>query len=355
MSETVVFSTAEGMVPAAADELRAAVPAARSEPVAPGTGLLSGSGVDITDVARRCRTTPVVFVRHLARVVTRVPIAAVAADPACLVTAARETLVGEAPSSIALQMWQDGNPPLPQRTDELWHMVAEGLTTAGYEVGRAGREWVLSICLTPREALVGLNRREDALSDWPGGRVRLSRPPGQISRAEFKLEELFRIAPVRLPAQGTALDLGASPGGWTRVLRQAGLEVWAVDPADLDPRLVPEPGVHHVRTTAGAFLAENRRTFDLVVNDMRMTAEQSASVMLSAATHLAPAGLAIMTLKLPERDPLATVHRALDILRRAYTIDFARQLHHNRHEVTVVATRTRPGRAGATRGRGHRP
>ena len=37
--------------------------------------------------------------------------------------------------------------------------------------------------------MVGLNRLEDSLSDWPGGRMRLARGEERVSRSEFKLEE----------------------------------------------------------------------------------------------------------------------------------------------------------------------
>lgn len=339
MSDAIVFSTAEEMVPAAASELGAALPGARIEHLAPGTGVLTGPRLDITEVARRCRETPIVFVRHLGQVVARLPLAKLADDPDRLASAAVTAMAVMGSPAIALQLWQDGNPALPARPDELWHTVAGRLQEGGYDVTRAGQKWTLSICLTPRVALIGLNRSDDALADWPGGRVRLARASGQISRAEFKLDELVKVAPLPLPAHGDALDLGACPGGWTRVLRRAGLVVWAIDPADLDPRLAADPAVHHIRTTAGPFLAGTDRRFAVVVNDMRMTAEQSATVTLSAAKHLAPGGLAIMTLKLTPHEPVATVHRALAILARAYTIVFARQLHHNRHEVTVVARR----------------
>ncbi len=335
MSDAIVVSTAEEMLPAATAELRAALPGVRVEPLAPGTGLLTGD-LDLATVARICRETPVVFVRHLMREIARLPLAELQARPDRLGEAAVAVLRAEPHHEIALQLWQAGNPDLPHRPDELWHMVADRLTEAGQIVRRAGQEWTLSVCLTPVAALLGLNRSSEALADWPGGRVKLARGREQISRAEFKLEELSKVAPVALPASGVALDLGASPGGWTRVLRQAGLEIWAIDPADLDSRLGDDPRVHHVRATAGRFLAETDQTFDVVVNDMRMTAEQSATVMLSAARHLAPGGLAIMTLKLAPHDPLRTVRNALETLARAYDVTFARQLHHNRHEVTVV-------------------
>ncbi len=177
------------------------------------------------------------------------------------------------------------------------------------------------------------------MADWPGGRVALARGAAQISRAEFKLEEVIQVFNPALPANGIALDLGASPGGWTRVLRQHGLTVWAVDPGDLDPRLAGDAGVHHVKTTAGPFLAQTGHRFDLVVNDMRMTPPRSCELMNVASRRLRPAGLAIMTLKLSPHRPLPVVHQALSALRQSYDVLHARQLYHNRNEITVVARR----------------
>jgi 23S rRNA (cytidine2498-2'-O)-methyltransferase len=184
-----------------------------------------------------------------------------------------------------------------------------------------------------------LNRTADSLVDWPGGRVRLTRTEQRVSRAEFKLEELDHVTAVRLPVSGRALDLGAAPGGWTRILRRRGLAVWAVDPADLDPRVATDRGVRHIRTTAGEFLRSTDLRFDLVVNDLRMDAVRSAHLTGDAAGLLRRGGLAVVTLKLGPDRPLQTVRQCLDLIARDLDVEFARQLHHNRHEVTVIARR----------------
>jgi 23S rRNA (cytidine2498-2'-O)-methyltransferase len=66
---------------------------------------------------------------------------------------------------------------------------------------------------------------------------------GPPSRAYLKLwEALTRLG--AWPQSGdTALDLGASPGGWTWVLATLGARVTAVDKAPLDPRVAAMPGV----------------------------------------------------------------------------------------------------------------
>jgi 23S rRNA (cytidine2498-2'-O)-methyltransferase len=141
---------------------------------------------------------------------------------------------------------------------------------------------------------------------------------------------------VALPSRGVALDLGAAPGGWTRVARRRGLWVVAVDPAGLAPTLRAHPAVRHMRMTAEAYLASGPERFDVIMNDMRMDARDSARLMVAYAGTLQPGGPAIVTLKLPGHNRRGIVDHALDILREAYEVRGARQLFHNRSEITVV-------------------
>ncbi|MEZ4734700.1 MAG: SAM-dependent methyltransferase [Caldilineaceae bacterium] len=164
---------------------------------------------------------------------------------------------------------------------------------------------------------------------------RFAREPEQVSRAEFKLLEALEIFTITLPPRGVALDLGASPGGWTRVLRQHDQYVTAVDPGDLDPRVAADRGVRHKRMTAEQYLANEPDQFDLIVNDMRMDARDSARMMVAYAKQLYRHGLVIMTLKLPEENRRPILDHAFTILQQAYTLVGARQLFHNRSEITV--------------------
>ena len=169
--------------------------------------------------------------------------------------------------------------------------------------------------------------------------MRLRAGSEQISRSEFKLEELAQLFPLDLPAEGRALDLGASPGGWTRILRTHGLEVVAVDPGDLDRKLARDPGVRHERMTAGRFLRSSAERFDLVVNDMRMDVARSAQLVVDAADRLNAEGRAVLTLKVTPRSARRELYEARELLDPAYSLVFARQLHHNRNEVTLVLQR----------------
>jgi 23S rRNA (cytidine2498-2'-O)-methyltransferase len=183
--------------------------------------------------------------------------------------------------------------------------------------------------------LVGLSTPQQNLSDWAGGARRFAREEGQVSRSEFKLLEALEVFGINLPPRGVALDLGASPGGWTRVLRQRDQYVTAVDPGALDERVAVDPGVRHMRMTAEAYLHDEPDQFDLIVNDMRMDGRDSARLMVAYARQLYTHGAAIMTLKLPETRRMPILEHAFDVLRSAYTIAGAKQLFHNRSEITL--------------------
>ncbi|MGY0237019.1 SAM-dependent methyltransferase [Longispora urticae] len=338
--EGVIVSVAEDSFPFAVAEFEGAFGASvRVRRWGPDVGVLTGDGITLAEVARRCLATPLLFPRHLTAVAAQLS-AAESKDVANIGRAALAAVedAGWGPR-FAVQSWASGTAQFGYNSAEAFRNIAEVLRDEGYEVGRAGEEHVLSCCVTPNGVLLGLGDARHSLSDWPGGRVRLARDEAQISRAEFKLEELFHVFPIDLPTRGRAIDYGAAPGGWTRVLRAQGMDVWAIDPGDLDPRLLADRGVHHLRTTAGEFLRSNRSEFDLVVNDMRMDPTLSCQLMNDTARHLRPGGLAIITLKTGTRRVLDTIDNCLRLLGREYELLHARQLHHNRHEVTVVVRR----------------
>ena len=52
-------------------------------------------------------------------------------------------------------------------------------------------------------------------------------------------------------APAAAVDVGAAPGGWTRLLARACAPVYAIDPANLDPDVVALPNVVHIKGLVG--------------------------------------------------------------------------------------------------------
>jgi 23S rRNA (cytidine2498-2'-O)-methyltransferase len=203
---------------------------------------------------------------------------------------------------------------------------------------------VVSILCTSNHGYVGISPVEENLSSWPGGARHFAQTEEQISRAELKLLEALEVFGLTLPEKGRALDLGAAPGGWTRLLLDAGLSVIAVDPARLDERVTRRPHLEHYRGYADDYLEEAKRKayrFDLIVNDMRMDAREAARTLSRAVPCLRKDGFIISVLKLPHTaqgiNPLTTLKEALHILKKSYNVVQTRQLFHNRQEVTVVA------------------
>jgi 23S rRNA (cytidine2498-2'-O)-methyltransferase len=204
---------------------------------------------------------------------------------------------------------------------------------------------VISVLCTATRCYLGISPAEENLSAWPGGARHFAQTSEQISRAEFKLLEALETFGVSLPSHGWALDLGAAPGGWTRLLLEEGLHVVAVDPAKLDARLAKSPHLEYYRGYAETYLEEaikKHKKFDVIVNDMRMDARDAARLLGPASRCLRSVdGFVLSTLKLPhatrEINPLATLREALNILHKHYNVVEARQLFHNRQEVTVIA------------------
>lgn len=336
----IYFSADEGFLSTAADELRPHFPDAWMEPLGPDVAAFEDEGVSIALLAETIREKKLVFPRHLFRGVAEIPLedAQDLGEFGDLTLEAWQQL--PLPPRVSLQVWQSGEVNLPYRNDQLWRRLAAALNDIDIEVSRGGANHILSACQVEEGIILGSNGVANALSDWPGGRVQLAKPKGQISRSEFKLEEIIRTNLAELPTHGTALDLGAAPGGWTRILLNRGLDVWAVDSGKLDRRLDNISGLTYIPTLAGPFLAENTQPFDLVVNDMRMEPAVSANVMNSAAKFVPSGGMGVMSIKLPaESSVLNAIEDCLKTLRREWNIETVRQLFHNRHEVTAILQR----------------
>ena len=200
---------------------------------------------------------------------------------------------------------------------------------------------VLSGVVFPEGGVFGVSRLCDNLSPYAGG-MRHYTPEetaGQISRAEMKLSEAIEVFGLALPEGKKALDLGAAPGGWSRVLLSRGLQVTAVDPAKLAPELTGK--VEHFAGLAQEFAARElaKKSFgrySVVVNDMRLDAAESAQVMVDVAPLLEAGALAVMTFKLPQKGKTAAIKKGMAVMEQAYRRVDAKQLFHNRSEITAV-------------------
>lgn len=291
----------------------------------------------LAEVAAVCREGYLPFIRHLAAMDAQAKTTTInRRSPDEVVEWALEPLLDrlEVGEAVTLHVWDSGKSHWAP--GKIRRPMLEALMDNGIRVITSGAQKSVDVCLGAEITTTGLTDSSNALSDWAGGRIRLASRTEQISRAEFKLEELFTF--IDTPHADTAVDLGASPGGWTRILRSIGVRtVHAVDPAALDDRVLADRGVIHHRTTAGEFVGTFDGTVDLIVNDMRMVPHLTAHTMVDAARLLNPGGQAIVTFKLGTANPVKQWDESMEILVAAYEPTFIRQLQHNRHELTVVA------------------
>lgn len=171
--------------------------------------------------------------------------------------------------------------------------------------------------------------------------------PGKrpLNRAEAKLREALKAFEVAVDSTTRALDLGAAPGGWTKVLAAHGAQVVAVDPADLAPEVAALPNVTHFPGRAEEYLATSpAEQFDLITNDMNCDPAGSAELVRALLPLLRAGGVVIMTVKFVTRNRKKHVREVSDALGRHFESLQERHLPHNARETTVLLNgRLAPG------------
>ncbi len=253
----------------------------------------------------------------------------------------------------------DESPNAPNKTDTA-RMIAERISAEGFTEDVKDPEMIVSVVVqaekgaegqgTRKIAYSGVSAPSDNLSAWAGGMRRYQNSDERISRAEFKLLEAIEVFGLDLSGYTGAIDLGAAPGGWSRILALNGLSVNAVDPANLDKRLKTHRGIRHMQETAQDYLMRiiadmqdrtktQRRRDTVLVNDMRMDVMESVAIVCKYAEVLR-IGRLIMTFKLPEQPKKikTIIDRGVQALTEHFVDIKVKQLFHNRSEVTVTGT-----------------
>ncbi len=179
---------------------------------------------------------------------------------------------------------------------------------------------------------------------WPLGIPRLKLLSDAPSRSALKLEEalLVLLDPderERLLRPGMrAADLGAAPGGWSWVLARQNLQVTAVDNGPLRQHVIDTGLVQHLH--ADGFAWHPAKPLDWMVCDM---VEQPSRVAARMAEWFREGWCrhAIFNLKLPMKKRWQETRQCLERFEEEAgkpLIVRARQLYHDREEITVFAT-----------------
>ena len=150
------------------------------------------------------------------------------------------------------------------------------------------------------------------------------------NRAYLKLWETFTRLKT-FPKKGSkAVDLGASPGGWTWVLQDSGCDVLAVDKAPLDKKIPRLPRVSFRQDSAFALAPKDIGPVDWLCSDIICYPDR----LYGLVQTWMESGLAenmIMTIKLQGETDFAAVQTFADIPNSRIM-----HLYNNKHELTWV-------------------
>jgi 23S rRNA (cytidine2498-2'-O)-methyltransferase len=274
------------------------------------------------------------FLRHIQPIERTLPIHGNADDLQALSELVRHARLRCEGRTIAVHLRRAESTPFLYSAADTKAVIDAVLTEMGGEPTMQSPELILSIYAGRAELCIGWGTPEEQLSDWPGGAVRFQREDGQISRAKFKLLEAEREFKLDFANFRQALDIGAAPGGWTHLLLERGLKVTAVDPAELHPSLSGYPRLTYLKKNASD-VKFDRGTFDLLVCDMSWSPMQMSKLVLEQIAALAEGATAIITVKLMHKKPLQTIRDVIVRLSESFELKKAKQLFHNRDEITL--------------------
>ncbi|MEK5255036.1 SAM-dependent methyltransferase [Paenibacillus sp. FSL F4-0125] len=335
--EEVVYSryicTANhGFAPYAQEELRRLFGAVKSTLLLPGEIFLATLQCEPEEVTHLLTQNLPIFLRHIQPVEFQDEGTMEALQRLAVYLSRRSELEGE---KVSLNV-RKGDPSFWQDSPgELREWLQEQLQSLGAEFTVQDPAWVISVYADGNALYAGVSRPEANLSSWNGGAIRFRKEDGQISRAKFKLMEAEKEFDIPFYSFRNALDIGASPGGWTSFLLERGMKVTAVDPALMHESLRNYPGLKILRKNAGEVKFRDNE-FDLLVCDMSWSPKLMAKLVTGLLHSLSPGGTAIVTVKLMHKKPLAMIKEIIAMFEgERMQIQRAKQLFHNRDEITL--------------------
>lgn len=211
-----------------------------------------------------------------------------------------------------------------------------------YRAGEGGLR--AHVCFMSTHAAYAGYALDSNSAPWPMGIPRLRFPRHAPSRSTLKLEEalLYFLTDDQrrdyLRPGMRAVDLGASPGGWTWQLAQRQMQVTAVDNGAMAEAVMATGLVEHARVDG--FRYSPAGPVDWMVCDI---VEQPIRIADLAARWMENGWCrhAIFNLKLPMKKRWQELKLCLELIEQrlqAAGMDYmlrARQLYHDREEVTV--------------------
>lgn len=172
------------------------------------------------------------------------------------------------------------------------------------------------------------------------GQRRMKDDPLAPSRSYLKVEEAYTLLG-REPAPGESVaDLGAAPGGWSYSAARRGARVVAIDNGPLKAGAAGHPLIDHRCTDAFTFQPPPGHPCDWLFCDIIDNPYRILDLLERWVTRRWCRQF-VVNLKMGLHDPIALlerVRRCEGTLATACRLVRARQLFHDREEITVVGT-----------------
>jgi hypothetical protein len=159
---------------------------------------------------------------------------------------------------------------------------------------------LFAVTISPTSIRYSLRPAEELFLTPSDGPTRVE---GQLCKASGKLTEALYVSGFEPREGGVAIDVGASPGGWSMVLAETMELVVAVDPAELHPDVLALPNVIHIKqqtqaATEGIIAAIGQeKTIDLIVCDINKHPETMLIIIKPLLGMLRSGGMVILTMK----------------------------------------------------------
>ncbi len=318
----------------AMEELRRLLPGTGFTQLAPGEVFRMACSLTKEQVREAVASQPPIFLRHLQPIDREIVVHGDAGDLEQLSDLIRNARLSFMNRRTAVHIRKSASSVFHYTASDTKAVLDAVLEEIDSEPVVQHPEIIVSLYATGDRLYAGFGTPEELLSDWPGGAVRFQREEGQISRAKFKLLEAERTFGIRYSDYRNALDIGAAPGGWTSLLLERGLRVTAIDPADMHPTLKGHPMLVHLKQNASDVKLAPA-SFDLLVCDMSWSPMLMSRLVLDLTAALKTEATAIVTIKLMHKKPLQTIREVQERLGTGFHILGARQLFHNREEMTL--------------------
>lgn len=195
------------------------------------------------------------------------------------------------------------------------------------------------IVVEPEEWWIGCHRARRPVSAWPGGFLPLDLPTSAVSRVYLKMAESLLWSGLRIEPGQTCVEIGCSPGGASQALLERGLNVIGIDPAEMAPAVLANPRFRQIRRRSKDVPRREFLGVDWLTCDINLPPNYTLDTVEAIVKYprVKIRGM-ILTLKLIEWSLAEQIPEFLERIRGwGYRQVRARQLHHNRQEICVVA------------------